>query len=41
MAEPFVGLDVAKAVIDVAVRPSGEGWQVTNEEAGGVIIGCH
>jgi transposase len=30
----FVGLDVAKAQLDVAVRPSGEGWSATNDEAG-------
>ncbi len=30
----FVGLDVAKATLDVALRPSGEGWSVANEELG-------
>ncbi len=30
----FVGIDVAKATLDVAVRPSGETWQVANEDAG-------
>ena len=30
----FVGLDVAKAQLDVAVRPSSEGWSTTNDEAG-------
>jgi transposase len=29
--EPFVGIDVAKAFLDVAVRPSGEAWRVDNE----------
>ena len=29
----FVGIDVAKASLDVAVRPSGERWQLANEEA--------
>lgn len=29
-----VGVDVAKAVLDVAVRPSGDTWQVPNDEAG-------
>ncbi len=29
----FVGIDVAKATLDLAVRPSGERWQVANEEA--------
>lgn len=28
------GVDVAKAVLDVAVRPSGDTWQVPNDEAG-------
>lgn len=31
---PFVGIDVAKQRLDVAVRPSGECWQTTNDEAG-------
>ena len=30
----FVGLDVAKAHVDVAMRPSGEPWRVANDEAG-------
>ncbi len=30
----FVGLDVAKATLDVALRPSGEPWSVANDEAG-------
>src|SRR5438105_7221892 len=30
----FVGLDVAKATLDVALRPSGEHWSVPNDEAG-------
>lgn len=30
----YVGIDVAKAVLDVAVRPSGDQWQVPNDEAG-------
>jgi transposase len=29
----FVGLDVAKATLEVAVRPSGECWQLANEES--------
>ncbi len=33
-AYEYVGIDVAKATLDVAVRPSGETWQVTNDEAG-------
>jgi transposase len=30
----FVGIDVAKAQLDVALRPSAEGWVVTNDEPG-------
>ncbi len=30
----FVGLDVAKATLDVALRPTGEQWSVPNDEAG-------
>jgi transposase len=30
----FVGLDVAKATLDVAVRPSGDRWHAPNDEAG-------
>jgi transposase len=30
----FVGLDVAKATLDVAVRPSGDHWRVSNDEPG-------
>ena len=30
----YVGLDVAKAQLDVAVRPSDERWSVPNDEAG-------
>jgi transposase len=29
----FVGIDVAKATLDLALRPSGERWTVANEEA--------
>src|SRR5262245_20331935 len=28
----FVGIDVAQATLEVAVRPTGEAWQVTNDE---------
>jgi len=41
MSEPvYVGLDVAKATLDVAVRPSGESWQVPNDDAGvtGLVV---
>src|SRR5262245_24883 len=27
----FIGIDVAKAHLDIAVRPSGERWQIDNE----------
>src|SRR5262249_60669929 len=30
----FVGIDVAKAQLDIAVRPSGERWQVPNDPEG-------
>jgi len=30
----YVGIDVSKATLDVAVRPSGAAWQSANEEAG-------
>jgi transposase len=29
-----IGIDVAKAQLDIAVRPTGEQWQVPNDEAG-------
>ena len=29
----FVGIDVAKAQLDIALRPTGEGWTVPNEDA--------
>jgi transposase len=32
--ERFVGIDVSKAMLEVAIRPSGERWSVANEEAG-------
>jgi transposase len=34
MVSVFVGIDVSKSRLDVAVRPSGEVWQFTNDEAG-------
>jgi transposase len=34
MSEVFVGIDVSKARLDVAVRPSGEVWSFTNTEDG-------
>jgi transposase len=30
----FVGIDVAKDTLDVAVRPTAETWQVANDAAG-------
>jgi transposase len=30
----FVGIDVAKAQLDIALRPTGERWAVANDEAG-------
>ncbi len=30
----YVGIDVAKARLDIAVRPSGDGWAVANDPAG-------
>ena len=30
----FVGIDVSKATLDVALRPHGEPWRCTNDEAG-------
>ena len=32
----FVGIDVAKAQLDIALRPSGERWAVPND-VGGVV----
>lgn len=34
----FVGLDVAKATLEVALRPSDERWSVANDEAGIVSL---
>jgi transposase len=30
----FVGVDVAKAQLDMALRPTGERWAVANDDAG-------
>ena len=30
----FVGSDVAKAHVDIALRPTGTRWTVANDEAG-------
>ena len=32
--ELFIGIDVAKDVLDVAVRPTGDAWQVPNDDIG-------
>ena len=33
-AKVYVGIDIAKAQLDIALRPSGQSWQVRHEEAG-------
>lgn len=33
-ARPFVGIDVCKATLDIAVRPTGERWTVRNDDRG-------
>jgi transposase len=30
----FVGIDVAKAHLDIALRPTAEGWGVANDDTG-------
>ena len=30
----YVGIDVAKAQVDVAVRPTGQRWTISNDEPG-------
>ena len=30
----FVGIDVAKAQLDVAVRPAGDRWEISHDDAG-------
>ena len=37
----FVGIDVAKAPLDIAVRPTGARWTVTNDEAGIAALVAH
>ena len=34
----FVGIDVAKAQLDIALRPSGERWTVPNDADGVVTL---
>lgn len=38
MAEVFVGIDVSKAQLDVAMRPAGESWRIPNSEAGVLLL---
>src|SRR2546427_292028 len=38
-APTFVGIDVAKAELVIAIRPSGDRWTVTNDEAGIQTLG--
>jgi transposase len=38
--ERFVGIDVGKATLDVASRPDGQHWQVSNNEAGWRELGA-
>jgi transposase len=33
-SQVFVGIDVAKAQLDIALRPTGERWAVTNDDTG-------
>src|SRR5688500_20341870 len=33
-SQGFVGIDVATAHLDIALRPTGERWTVTNDDAG-------
>jgi transposase len=37
-AETFIGIDVARASLDIAVRPTGEQWQGANDPAGIVAL---
>jgi transposase len=34
VSQVFVGIDVAKAQLDIALRPTGDRWAVTNDEPG-------
>jgi transposase len=38
MTDAYVGVDVSKAWLDVAVRPSGEIWKVANDESGFAVL---
>ena len=37
-SQVFVGVDVAKAPRDIALRPTGERWAVTNDETGIAVL---
>jgi transposase len=37
-SQVFVGIDVAKARLDIALRPTGERWAVTNDDAGIAVL---
>jgi|TARA_Y100000310_G_scaffold121569_1_gene120335 transposase len=37
-SEVYVGIDVSSAHLDVAVRPTGEGWQITHDAQGIVAL---
>jgi transposase len=39
LSQMFVGIDVAKAQLDIALRPTGERWAVPNDEAGIAALG--
>jgi transposase len=40
LSQMFVGIDVAKAQLDIALRPTGERWTVPNDETGiAVLVG--
>jgi transposase len=34
----FVGIDVSKAQLDIALRPTGPGWQVPNDDGGMTLL---
>jgi transposase len=37
-SQVFVGIDVAKAQLDIALRPTGERWALTNDDAGIAVL---
>ena len=37
----YVGIDVSKVRVDVAVRPSGDGWSVNYDESGVAALVVH